>query len=183
MWGFDIQYTSYSKAHRIFSNFDQNLNLKKRHNIHGIGRWNSFKSIYHEILALWAEERKSFETFDILRITAFWVQRNWILLLIVLWRNKNIADAVQWHQCHDWSPSKGSEKKLFLASVSILAGSNANFLWRPNSFRFQALHPSIFRTAANLPIIIIYWVSQEKMTFWNCRSLFVVAHPAWWLTV
>ena len=42
-----------------------------------------------------------------------------ILLLIVLWRNKNIADAVQWHHCHDWSPSNCSEKKLFLASVSI----------------------------------------------------------------
>ena len=78
-----------------------------------------------------------------------------ILLLIVLCRNKNIADAVQWHQCHDWSPSNCSEKNFFWRVFLFLAGSNANFLWRPNSFRFQALHPSIFRTAANLPIIII----------------------------
>ena len=42
-----------------------------------------------------------------------------ILILIVLWRNKNIANTVQWHQCHDRSSSNYSEKKLFLASVSI----------------------------------------------------------------
>lgn len=42
-----------------------------------------------------------------------------ILLLIVLSRNKNIANAVQRHQCHDWSPPICSEKKLFLGSVSI----------------------------------------------------------------
>ena len=111
-----------------------------------------------------------------------------ILILIVLWRNKNIANTVQWHQCHDWSCSNYSEKKSFWRVFLFLAGGNANFLWWPNSFRFQALQPSIFHPDANLPIIIIqniqlYWVSPEKMTFWNCWSLFVVAHPAWWLTL
>ena len=58
-------------------------------------------------------------------------------------------------QCHDRSPSNCSEKNSFWRVFLFLAGGNANFMWRPNSFRFQALHPSIFRTAANLPIIII----------------------------
>ena len=70
--------------------FRTKFELKKRHNMNGIGRWNSFKSIYHEVLALWAEERKSFETRYIENYDTIG-----ILLLIVLWRNKNIADGVQ----------------------------------------------------------------------------------------
>ena len=178
--GVGIWYTSYSKAHRIYSNFDPNLNLKKGHNINGIGRWNSFKSIYHEILALWAEERKSFETFDILRITTSWIQHKWNPHIDRALKEKKILRMLSSDtNVVDWSPSNCSEKNSFLRVFLFLAGGNANFLWRPNSFRFQALHPSIFRTAANLPIIII----QNIKGLWNCWNLFVVEHPAWWLTV
>ena len=52
-------------------------------------------------------------------------------------------------------PQFVQKKNSFWGVFLFLAGGNANFMWRPNSFRFQALHPSIFRTAANLPIIII----------------------------
>ena len=82
-------------------------------------------------------------------------------------------------------PQFVQKKNSFWGVFLFLAGGNANFMWRPNSFRFQALHPSIFRTAANLPIIIIKNGQglSRKMTFWDRWNLFVVAHPAWWLTV
>ena len=103
-----------------------------------------------------------------------------ILILIVLWRKKKYCECcpvtpMSWLEFLKLFRKKNSFWRVFL----FLAGSNANFLWRPNSFRFQALHPSIFRTAANLPIIII----QNIKGLWNCWNLFVVEHPAWWLTV
>ena len=166
--------------------FRSKFEFNKRHNINGIGRWNSFKSIYHEILALWAEERKSFETFDISRITTSWIQHNWNPLIDRALKEQKYCECcsatpMSWLK----SPNLFRKKNSFWGVFLFLAGGNANFLWRPNSFRFQALHPSIFRTAANLPIIIIKNGQglSRKMTFWDRWNLFVVAHPAWWLTV
>ena len=75
-WCEYLTYIILKSTQNIFK-FRSKFEFNKRHNINGIGRWNSFKSIHHEILALWEEERKSFESFDILRITPSWIQHNW----------------------------------------------------------------------------------------------------------